>query len=452
MMWRHKVLTSVTTLMVAAAGLVAVHVPAASAAPLDLANARLQVKDNAAYLKANVKGLDDALPNVGVADIMAEANRTGTVSPGSVCNPAAVVDTDRDPDKPAVSVTKSFCWQDDATGEDDGNTKNWFPQGVTTVADAQADQKWGGSNQPILVSWYFAGSAPAGNDQKGVRVTFIDPGSGKYRHVLLAHPYENSSQNASYTSLRDDQTAGKGNSLHAGGITWYGNFLYVADTSHGLRVFDMRHIYDLKAAGDKGNVTDQGKVGRIDGVFYGYGYRYVMPEVTEWEHATTGGTACTDSAGSLKFSYTSLDRSGTDTLLAGEYCNGSTKGRVASWDIADATSGGEQRTSGSWNAKSLHTLSVPNVNGATRFGGRWYVSQTHGDNEAGQDDLSELFKMKPVTSATGTLVKDSVQPEAIGAEALSHWPFGTEDDPTLGTIWTASEHPDRRMVYATLPH
>ncbi|TDD63152.1 hypothetical protein E1298_44070 [Actinomadura rubrisoli] len=444
-----------TTLTVTAAGLAAVGAPAASAAPLDLSNFTLQVADNAGYLKSNVAGLDTALPNVGVGDIMAEANRKGTVTNGAACNSAAVTDPDRPDDKPKVSVTKSFCWQNDPNGEDDRNTKNWYPQGVTTVADAQADQVWGGSNQPLLVSWYFKGGV--GNTAKGTRVSFIDPNTGSYRHVLLAHPFHNSAGNASYTSLRNNQTAGEGSSLHAGGMVWYGNFLYVADTARGFRVFDMRHIYDLKAAGDKGNVTDQDKVGRNDGVFYGYGYRYVMPEVTQWEHTASTGPAdseCTQNDGAPNFSFASLDRSGTDHLVSGEYCDGAlpTNGRVAAWKIGDATVDGEQRTAGSrMYADAAYSLPRSNIQGATRFNGRWYLSQSHGEPVAGQDDLGELHTTSAVTSPTGTLQVAKTQPAAIGCEDLSHWPAGSEDSPTLGTIWSVSEHPDRRMVYATLP-
>ncbi|GAA4059296.1 hypothetical protein [Actinomadura miaoliensis] len=443
MTWRRRVLSTVSTLVLGVTAVVAVDVPAASAAPLDLSNFRLQVASNAEYLKSTVSRLDADLPNVGVGDIMAEANRTGGVRNGAACEPAAVTDADSDK---TVSVSKSLCFEDG-----DNGTTDWIPQGVTTVADAQADQKWGTSNQPVLVSWYFAGSAPTGNSQKGVRVTFIDPSTGRYRHVLLAHPYENSAGNASYTSVRTDQTAGEGNSLHAGGIVWYGNFLYVADTGRGFRVFDMRHIYDLTAAGSKGNVTDKSKVGRIDGVFYGYGYRYVMPEVTVWQHSVPdSGTPCTTSAVAPKFSFAGLDRSGVDHLLAGEYCDGAI-GRVFTWKIADATLDGEQRLSGYWNADAAYNLPVSNVQGATRFGGRWYISQSHGQNVSGQDDLGELHTTTPVTSTTGTLRVDRTQPAAIGVEDLSHWPSGTQDTPALGTIWSVSEHRYGRMVYATPP-
>ncbi|GGV27765.1 hypothetical protein GCM10010182_58300 [Actinomadura cremea] len=433
-----------------AATTVVVQAPAAHAAALDKADFQLRVDpENSAYLKGNVAELDGELPGAGVASIMTDANRQGVVRSGAACDSGAVTDPDRADDKPGVSVVQSICWQDDATGEDDRNTEQWYPQGITTVADAQADQWWGEDNQPILATWYHKADS-TGNSQKGVRVSFIDPGTGKYRHVLLVHPYENGSGNASYTSVRDDQTGGEGTSLHAGGIVWYGNFLYVADTNRGFRVFDMRHIYDLKAAGDKGNVTDQGKVGRHDGVFYGYGYRYVMPEVTQWRRVTAQGGTCTDSAKGGKFSHASLDRSGVDHILAGEYCNGQ-YGRVAAWKIADATDGSEQRESGTWNADAVHRLPETNIQGATRFDGRWYLSQSHGAPEPGEDDEGELHTTEKTSSDTGGLVTARTQPAAIGVEDLSHWPTGGGTEQGLGVIWSLSEHENERMVYATRP-
>ena len=34
--------------------------------------------------------------------------------------------------------------------------------------------------------------------------------------------------------------------IHAGGIVWHGNLLYVVDTTRGIRVFDMRQIFELE--------------------------------------------------------------------------------------------------------------------------------------------------------------------------------------------------------------
>jgi hypothetical protein len=65
-------------------------------------------------------------------------------------------------------------------------------------------------------------------------VSFVDyarPVRPRYRHVLLVEPYRDRAGNPSFRAVP----------VHAGGIAWYGHYLYVADTYAGFRVFDTRH-------------------------------------------------------------------------------------------------------------------------------------------------------------------------------------------------------------------
>jgi hypothetical protein len=149
--------------------------------------------------------------------------------------------------------------------------------------------------------------------------------------------------------------------LHAGGILWYGNHLYVADTTRGIRVFDMRSIFDL-AKSPNGDAKDKKRIGRQNGVYYGFGYRYVMPQVDAWVNAAgpdnDGKFAC-KGTGAPKFSYMSIDRS----------------------EVPDR-----------------------------------YLSRSHGQH-AGQ-----LLLAKPDASPQGTLQATDARPAAIGPEDLSFWP------------------------------
>jgi hypothetical protein len=98
----------------------------------------------------------------------------------------------------------------------------------------------------------------------------------------------------------------------------------VVDTNRGIRAFDMRTIFDLKAAGHKADLEDKKQVGRQNNTYYSFGYRYVMAQVASWENP--GGLAQFPPAykcsgrGTPKYSYISLDRSDADTLITGEYC------------------------------------------------------------------------------------------------------------------------------------
>jgi hypothetical protein len=72
-----------------------------------------------------------------------------------------------------------YCFDPEDSGSLDApDAIEWVPQGVTTAADS------GAGPDALLVSWYDSRTAPA----KGVRVSFLDPATNKYRHVLLVYP------------------------------------------------------------------------------------------------------------------------------------------------------------------------------------------------------------------------------------------------------------------------
>ena len=372
-------------------------------------------------LPARVNRLDAELPKLGVQNILAQANRKAT--PG--CKPAH-------PTMPEPPI-RSYCFNPGDTG-----TEDWYPQGVSTVADAQADQLWG-TKHALLVSWYDHADDGI---EKGVRVSFLDPDTNTYQHVLLVYPFDGTN-GPSYESVTTPQ-AGDGPSVHAGGLVWYGNYLYVPDTRRGIRVFDMRKIMDLKSAGDKGDITDQDQVGLHGGKYYGFGYRYVMPEVGIWENPDglaefPSGNRCNVS-GESKFSYLSLDRSeAPDLLVSGEYCAGATDanhyGRVAQWPMDSDTGRPQTGPGGYWYASNAYRLPKSNVQGATSTDGRWYLSSTGG----GEGAHGHLQAAKANKTGAGVLTTDGNERNvAGGVEDLSYWPGRNE-------LWTVTEYPDDRV-------
>lgn len=135
--------------------------------------------------------------------------------------------------------------------EGDYETTKWIPQGMSSSGDALAVGTYEGRDV-WLVSWY------QDEGDANVRVSFIDRATHKYRHVLLVEP--NAKDN--FTSVP----------IHAGGIAWYGNALYVVDTSKGLRVFDMDNLWEVAIADG---------VGKNDaaGGYSANSYRYVLPQI-----------------------------------------------------------------------------------------------------------------------------------------------------------------------------
>ncbi|NMO56198.1 hypothetical protein HH310_34105 [Actinoplanes sp. TBRC 11911] len=437
-MWFRRV--SVTAALIVASAGVAVAPAAAASAPV-LGDFVLRPASNAAALTQRVTELDAQLPKLGVQNIVGQASRSGTAmsGPGAICNPNAVDSKERN-----LNAVYSFCFDAADSGTNGGNVE-WTPQGITTVADAQDDQAWGAAT-PLIVSWYNDDSEAV----KGSRITFIDPFSGAYQHVLLVYPFQNDSGNATYMSLRNKQDS-TGGSLHAGGLAWYGNYLYVPDTRRGFRVFDMRYIFDLQAAGAKGNITDKTKIGRQDGVFYGLGYRYVMPEVAAYTSVAgeVADPATCAAQGSPHFSYAAVDRTGTDHLNTGEYCDGTTgdlTGRVASWPLNGTDGTPQMSADGFWHATNAFRLPVSNVQGAVSHGDTWYLNRSHGTDVPDQNDNGDLLKTTAPASATGVLGPATRRTAAIGNEDLSYWPgFLTFGD----VLFTVTEHPGQRMVYAT---
>lgn len=431
-----------TALVAAAlAGGIAGIVPASAVAAPSLADYQLRPAKNQAELLDRVKKLDAELPKLGVQEILDQANRSSTPSSTrETCNRNATAGRHL--------VTLSYCF-DDSDSSQIGAKVEWMPQGVTTVADAQQDQQWG-SKQAILISWYDKspedGGASGGDADKvkGVRITFLDWDTGKYQHVLLVYPFINDSGNATYMSLRTTQV-GTSDSLHAGGLAWYGNYLYVPDTARGFRVFDMRYIFDLESA-SHGDTADKAQIGRQSGVFYGHGYRYVMPQVGAWISVEERDPSlkCTANAGSPTFSFAGIDRTGADHLTTGEFCDQDKAdgdldktGRVARLPLNGDT--GEPLLSGGlWKADAVYRLPIGNIQGAVSYDGKWYLSRSHGASNG------VLYVTKPIGTATGTLQIDTAHHAGVGPEDLSHWP---KPDGSPGGLWTVTEYPGKRLLY-----
>lgn len=185
-----------------------------------------------------IAALDSILPIRTVKQVLASANHANPDSSPNVNH-----------------LTTAFTWEN-VPGYNDKSGLKWFPQGITTSADASAEGTYDG-DAVVLVSWhcdyYYLG-------KRGARVSFVNMNDGDgesraYRNVLLVEP------TMTADDAEPDFRAIEG--LHAGGIAWFGDYLYVASTATGLRVFDMRHIYE---------VHEGGGIGRVGGVYEAFEY------------------------------------------------------------------------------------------------------------------------------------------------------------------------------------
>jgi hypothetical protein len=306
-----------------------------------------------------VAKLEQKYPPAGVGAVIASANRR--VRPlGKAPELSAVKD-----------VAGGFRWN-----KGDNAVDYWYPQGITGSADAVPGGVVDGHRE-LLVSWYS-------KNGKGTRVSFVNADkleSAKYRHVLLV----TANGNGGFGLVKS----------HAGGIAWFGNYLYVAETHGGLRVFDMRHILRVPNPDDA------------------LGYAFILPQVGLYK--TTNKD--------LVFSYVSVDRTSGPALVTGEYRKGAAGGRVVRWPL-DAGSGlpvGGQ-------AAAAFSSPATNVQGALMVNGRIGTSSSAGAGNPG------VF----TSGAPG---------QATGAHA---WGAGPEDltyAGTSGRVYSLTEHPGARVVF-----
>jgi len=266
----------------------------------------------------------------------------------------------------------------------DRRDHDWWPQGISTSVDAEAPAS------VVVVSWY------AKHDQ-GSRLTFLDLRTRRYRHVLLVQP-----------TMRDEVAGVEPLKVHAGGIVWHGPYLHVAGTARG--VFTCR-IDDLLRLPDRGLVD-------------AFGHRYVLPVRFAYRaHADEGLER-------LRYSFLSLDQ-GADPpeLVVGEYGNRNQTRRLARFPI-DSTTRFLAEEAGVSRPLALDDGGVVRAQGAAIAAGRWYVTSSHG----------------PWTPGT-------VHVGSPGAFRDYRWatPMGPEDiawDRRTDLLWSVSEHPRRRWVFA----
>ncbi|HEX5597996.1 MAG TPA: hypothetical protein VFX61_18570 [Micromonosporaceae bacterium] len=354
-----------------------------AASALTASNFRLQASSYSPVIAA----LDARLPKASVAAVVDDGNRSATS-----CTPNA------------ANRVAAFCWN-----SGDNNVAYWWPQGVTSSADAYDAAVYEGKTV-ILVSWYDDGSD--GID-RGVRVSFVNyasPSAPTYRHVLLVEPYTRSDGRPSFRPIN----------IHAGGIFWYGHYLYVASTNLGFRVFDVRHIW-------RTSTTDGAAIGwQSDGTYQAYGYKYVLPQAFTYSHSTAGGYS------KLRFSFASLDRtSAPDSVIVGEYGYPGTGTRLVRFEIDYTNRMLKTSSDGYARAVQAYDVSVTSMQGATAINGKYYLSTSDGD--ANRGDLATFRPGGSVVMHYDTL--------PIGPEDVSYW--GPK-----GQLWSVTEYPGSRSVFA----
>ncbi|KAI8139365.1 hypothetical protein BJV82DRAFT_563903 [Fennellomyces sp. T-0311] len=359
--------------------------------------ARMTLYGKPNHYKKLVARLDKVLPNVSVKKVLEDTNHKTNLYP-------------LDP-----HWSEGVTWAK-RPGYNDQDTKKWIPQGITSSYDAYQDGVYQGK-KAIFTSWYDASTAKAKDPKnKGVRISFIDTTSSNsnnwtYRNVLLVVPHETKGGHISYHPVR----------IHAGGIMWYGNLLYVVDTSEGIRIFDLDHIYRV----DTGS-----RIGRVrKGKYTAANYKYIIPQMGHY-------VAKSATAKGFRFSFISLDRtSKPDSFIVGEYDETGKQNRIARFQL-DYRTRLPIHTKGTMTtvAKQFYNIHLKSMQGALSVKSlgtqRYYFTQSHGDGPNGQGDLWIWTVGERFEPFEGVLSR--------GPEDLT-W--------RDGQVWTLGEHAGDRPVY-----
>ncbi len=293
----------------------------------------------------------------------------------------------------------------------DAHDPRWWPQGVTTSADASSDERVAGRRLAV-VAWY-AKEHPEDPDDlaggQGVRITFLDLDTRRYRHVLVVVP-----------ATVDGELTLRPLRVHAGGIVWCGPFLHIAATARGFftcRIEDLMRVPDdLRGAPNA--------VGLSGGLVATAGYRYVLPVRFAYRAFAQDGEE------KLRYSFLSLDRESTPPqIVAGEYARGAKTRRLARYELDPDTL--LLATDEDDEARPLALgQGVAQMQGAVIARGQWFITVSQGPWTPGSVYVGSPGSLTRHRFAT-----------PMGPEDISYWP-------STDRLWSVTEHPGRRWVFS----
>lgn len=303
------------------------------------------------------------------------------------------------------AVHRSWTW--DRT---DRRDPRWWPQGVSTSADAAGASPSGEvhGRSVVAVAWYAKALPGDPEGGQGSRVSFFDLGSRRYRHVLLVVP-----------RLRDGVLGLEPLRVHAGGIVWAGPHLHVAATARGLitcRLEDLVRVPDAALGAPDALGVEGDRVSS-------FGYRYVLPTRFAYRAETDEGRE------RLRYSFASLDRSADPpTVLVGEYGRGGQTTRIARFPLDETT--GLLTTDQDSRVSALHLedAGIRGAQGVAVAGGQHHVTVSRGTRTLGSVHVGAPGRFRELRWAV-----------PMGVEDVAYWPGRDE-------LFTATEHPRRRWI------
>lgn len=255
-----------------------------------------------------------------------------------------------------------FCWD---PADDDWDTANWRPQGISGSWDAQPNLLWQG-RKIAIASWHGIMDSDA-----FARLTFVDytdTAHLKFRDVLLVVPV---------VSNGVDNFA-PFNFNHADGVVWYGNTLLVANGGR-LHAFSLNHLWTMTRSEEEIGFGADGSLAPS-----ARWHRYALPMIGEYypDYTPTDGTyiGCSSITGTRPcLNSISLDRRGSsrDSIVSAEYVSAnSAGGRAIRWPMDYTTALPLVGADGKVHADEAFTSPIWHMQGAASDGTNWFISGT----------------------------------------------------------------------------
>jgi hypothetical protein len=289
---------------------------------------------------------------------------------------------------PGLAPVWGFTWD-----KQDAHSQRWWPQGITTSADASDGESFDG-RRLVVVSWYSKGDP---RDSHGSRITFVDLDTLRYRHVLIVKAGAD----------RRGRTRLQPLLIHAGGVVWFGPHLHLAGTQRGLYTCHLDDIMRVDAGDDT------------------FGYRYVLPVRFIYQAITE------EHVEQLRYSFLSLDRGvSPPELVAGEYGVGGETMRLVRYPLDPETLHLHRDECGRSRPVFLDDGGVGHMQGAAVVAGRYHVTVSRGSRRLGHLYVGTPGSLRPHRWALPP-----------GPEDICYWPSRDQ-------LWSLSEYPGRRFVYA----
>ncbi|GAA3260410.1 hypothetical protein ACFO1B_54675 [Dactylosporangium siamense] len=384
-----RVIAAVAAGVTVAATLLTATSASAAAAPTTLPAGQFTLSSNYHQFDTVNTALVSTLGTAAVHTVMDNANH------------------DRSGITDSLGITYETGFQFDSG--DDGDCTN-FPQGITTSRDAIGTANSGNydGHQLVLVSWYTKDGCDGASSRS--RITLVDWDAtypNKYRKILLVEP----TGTAAAPDFKDVK-------VHAGGVSWFGDYLYVADTGHGMRVFDLRKILKTNTGGTAGQIGRQNAT-----TYYAHNYAYALPQIGTVTAATTSGT-------SLAWSTISLDRVSRSIVMTEYTCSSGCTDypNRAPRAVRFPFAAGATTFAASTTATQALQLPWYKLNGVASHNNRWWF------NSSGS---KQLYYWTP-SAGSHTYAWVS------GGESISYWEDAAEAD----LLWSLQEQVGHRNVFA----